>query len=155
MHIPNSFIRSKNICIPAVLRTPYYLCLLSFSFLIFFFNLFIFGCVGSSLLRAGPLQLLRAGAIPRRGARASHFGGLFVAEHGLQVGGPQQLWLSGSRVQAQQLWRRGPAAPPHMGSSRTRARTRVPCVGRWTLNHCATRGVPMPSILMQTSLPLS
>ena len=28
-----------------------------------------------------------------------------------------------------------------MGSSRTRARTRVPCIGRLILNHCATREV--------------
>ena len=27
----------------------------------------------------------------------------------------------------------------HVGSSRTRARTRVPCISRWILNHCATR----------------
>ena len=26
-----------------------------------------------------------------------------------------------------------------MGSSQTRARTHVPCIGRWILNHCATR----------------
>ena len=26
-----------------------------------------------------------------------------------------------------------------MGSSRTRARTRVSCIGRWILNYCATR----------------
>ena len=26
-----------------------------------------------------------------------------------------------------------------MGSSRTRARTHVPCISRWILNHCATR----------------
>ena len=26
-----------------------------------------------------------------------------------------------------------------MGSSQTRARTCVPCIGRWILNHCATR----------------
>ena len=29
-----------------------------------------------------------------------------------------------------------------MGSSRARARTCVPCIGRWILNHCATREVP-------------
>ena len=29
-----------------------------------------------------------------------------------------------------------------MGSSRSRARTRVPCIGRRILNHCATREVP-------------
>ena len=34
-------------------------------------------------------------------------------------------------------------APWHVGSSRTRARTRVPCIGRRTLNHCATREVPI------------
>ena len=33
----------------------------------------------------------------------------------------------------------GPVAPRHVGSSQTRARTRVPCIGRQTLNHCATR----------------
>ena len=33
----------------------------------------------------------------------------------------------------------GPAAPRHVGSSQNRARTRVPCIGRRTLNHCATR----------------
>ena len=54
----------------------------------------------------------------------------------------QQLWLTGSRAQAQQLWRTGLVAPWHVGSSWTRARTRVPCIGRWILNHCATREVP-------------
>ena len=36
----------------------------------------------------------------------------------------------------------GLVAPRHVGSSRTRARTRVPCVGRRILNHCATREAP-------------
>ena len=39
------------------------------------FFLFIFGCVGSSLLRAGFLQLRRAGAALHCGAQASHCGG--------------------------------------------------------------------------------
>ena len=43
---------------------------------------------------------------------------------------------------AQELWRTGFVAPWHVGSSRTRARTRVPCIGRQTLNHCATREAP-------------
>ena len=30
----------------------------------------------------------------------------------------------------------------HMGSSWTRDGTCVPCIGRWILNHCATREVP-------------
>ena len=54
----------------------------------------------------------------------------------------QQLWLTGSRAQAQQLWHMGLVVPWHMGSSRTRARTRVPCIGRRILNHCAKREVP-------------
>uniref|UniRef100_A0A8C9CRL8 ribonuclease P n=1 Tax=Phocoena sinus TaxID=42100 RepID=A0A8C9CRL8_PHOSS len=44
-------------------------------------------------------------------------------------------------TQAQRPWLTGPAAPWHVGSSRTGARTRVPCIGRRILNHCATREV--------------
>ena len=69
-----------------------------------------------------------------------------VAEHGLQVYSlsscgtrAQQLWLMGSRAQAQQLRRMGLVAPWHVRSSWTRARTGVPCIGRQILNHCATR----------------
>ena len=51
----------------------------------------------------------------------------------------QQLWHVGSRAQAQQLWRTGLVAPRHVGSSQSRARTRVPCIGRQILNHCATK----------------
>ena len=59
----------------------------------------------------------------------------------------QQLWLTGSRAQAQQLWRTGLVAPQHVGSSRTRVRTRVPCIGRQILNHCATREALSSSLL--------
>ena len=45
-------------------------------------------------------------------------------------------------AQAQQLWLTGSVAPRHVGSSQTRARTRVPCIGRQILNHCATREAP-------------
>ena len=40
------------------------------------------------------------------------------------------------------MWRTGLVAPQHVGSSQTRARTHVPCTGRWILNHCAIREVP-------------
>ena len=53
----------------------------------------------------------------------------------------QQLWLEGCREQAQQLRCTGLVAPQHVGSSQTRARTRVPCISRQILNHCATREV--------------
>ena len=40
------------------------------------------------------------------------------------------------------MWLTGPVAPRHVGSSQTRVRTRVPCIGRQILNHCATREAP-------------
>ena len=65
------------------------------------------------------------------------------------------LWSMGSRRvgfsscstrvvehRPQQLWRTGLVALQHVGSSRTRARTHVPCIGRRILNHCATKEVP-------------
>ena len=118
----------------------------------FFFNLFylfIFGCVGSSLLRAGFLQLQRAGATLCCSVWVSHCGGFSLRSMGSRCAGfsscgtrVQLLWRAGSRVQAQQLWRTGLVAPQHVGSSRTRDRTHVPCIGRQILNHCATREVP-------------
>ena len=57
----NSF-NSYNTCMKQVL-------------LFFFINLFIFGCVGSSLLHVGFLQLWRAGATLRCGVWASHGSG--------------------------------------------------------------------------------
>ena len=40
------------------------------------------------------------------------------------------------------MWLTGLVAPQHVGSSQTRARTRVPCIGRQIFNHCATREDP-------------
>ena len=37
------------------------------------------------------------------------------------------------------MWLTGLVAPRHVGSSGTRAQTRVSCIGRQILNHCATR----------------
>ena len=59
----------------------------------------------------------------------------------------QHLWLGGSRAQAQQLWRMGLAAPRHVGSSQTTTQNCVPCIGRWILNHCATREAPLIQLL--------
>ena len=39
----------------------------------------------------------------------------------------------------------GTAAPQHVESSQTRDGTRVPCLGRWILNHWTTREVLSPS----------
>ena len=46
-------------------------------------------------------------------------------------------------VEAQQLWRTGLVALRHMGASQTRDAARVPCAGRWILNH---QGSPAPLI---------
>ena len=107
-------------------------CFILHIFFFFFFQIYLFfhrliDCyVGSSFLCQVFLQLRQAGATLHRGARASHCG------------------LSCCRAQApdaqaQQLWLTGPVAPRHVGSSQTRARTRVPCISRQTLNHCTTR----------------
>ena len=69
----------------------------------------------------------QAGATLHRGARASHYRGLSCC--GAQA----------PDAQAQELWLTGLATPQHVGSSQTRARTHVPCIGRRILNHCATR----------------
>ena len=63
----------------------------------YLFYLFIFGCVGSLLLRAGPLQLQRAEATPRCGARASHCGGVSCC----------RAWALGVRAQITVVVARG------------------------------------------------
>ena len=74
----------------------------------------------------------------------SKWGPLFIA-----VRGPLTIVASlvvEHRLQTRRLSNcgsRGPVAPRHVGSSQTRARTRVPCIGRQTLNHCATREAPL------------
>ena len=84
-------------------------------------------------------------------ARASHCSGFSL----LQSTGSRHVGFSscgarasvvvapGSRAQAQQLWRTGLVAPWHVGSSQTRDRAHVPCIGRQILNHCTTREVPL------------
>ena len=72
----------------------------------------------------------RAGATLPRGARASHCCGLSCC--GAQA----------PDAQAQQLWLTGLLAPRHFGSSQTRARTRVPCIGRQILT-TAPPGKPL------------
>ena len=60
----------------------------------------------------------------------------------LQSTGSRHKGFSNCGMQAQQLWCKGLVAPRHVGFSRTRDRTCVPCIGRQILNHCATREVP-------------
>ena len=53
-----------------------------------------------------------------------------------------RLSSCGSRSLEHRLSSCGARAPRHVGSSQTRAETRVLCIGRWILNHCAAREVP-------------
>ena len=80
-----------------------------------------------------------AGTALHRGARASHHRG------------PSRRGAQAPDAQAQQPWLTGPGTPRHVGSSQTRARTRVPCTSRQTLNHCATREAPKVMLLTQIS----
>ena len=98
-----------------------------------FIYLFIYGCVGSSLRCTG---FLLRWLLLLQSTCSRHTG---FSSYGTWA---EQLWLSGSRAQAQQLGLMGLVAPRHVGSSWTRAQTGVSCIGRQVLNHCATRAVP-------------
>ena len=68
--------------------------------------------------------------------------GSVVLARGLSSCGSRPLELRLSSCGA-----RGLVAPQHVGSSRARTRTRVPCIGRWIPNHCTTRKVPRKNVL--------
>ena len=77
------------------------------------------------------LSQVVAGLLSSCASRTPHGSGFSRTELRLQAREPQQLQHSGL------------AALRHVGSSRTRDRTRVPCMGRWVLPHCATGYVPV------------
>ena len=89
----------------------------------------VFGsCEGFLQLRQAGATLHRGvGTALHRGARAFHYRG------------PSRCGAQAPDAQPQLLWLTGPTAPRHVGSPQTRAQTRVPCISRQTLNHCATR----------------
>ena len=69
----------------------------------------------------------------------SKWGPLFIAVHGPLTIAASRCGAQAPDAQAQQLWLTGLVALRNVGSSQTTARTRVPCIGRQILNHCATR----------------
>ena len=110
---------------------------------IFFFKLiyFIFGCIGSSLLRAGFLQLWcvgflqlwRAGTTLRCGARASHCCDFSCCR-------ARVLGAWASAVVAGGLQSAGSVVVAHgLSCSLACGIFPCPCIGRQILNHCATR----------------
>ena len=130
-------------------RCIIFLSIVGFAKILFriFFFFFFFGCTGSLLLHGLSLVAASRGysllwctgfslrwllLLWSTGSRHMGFSscGFQALEHRLSSCG---TW-------AQQLWHVGLVAPRHVGSSRTRARTCVSCIGRRILNHCATRG---------------
>ena len=103
-------------------------CFVSFSFLIF---IYLF------------LAVLGLRFCARASFSCGERGPLFIVVCGpLTIAASLCYGAQAPDAQAQQLWRTGLVAPRHVGSSQTRARTCVPCIGRQTLNHCATREAP-------------
>ena len=92
---------------------------------------FIFGCTKSSLLPEAFSSCSEQGLLASCRVQASHCGGFSCC----------RPWALG--LWAQWLWHTGSVAPWHVGSSWTRDRTYVPCIGNWLLNHWTTRKVPI------------
>ena len=90
---------------------------IDFLFLTLYFILFYFGCIGFSLLCG--LSLVAAS----RGYSSLHCLGFSLLWLLL-------LWSMGSRRMASVVALMGLVAPRHVGSSRPRDRTHVPCTGR-------------------------
>ena len=92
---------------------------------------FIFGCTKSSLLPEAFSSCSEQGLLASCRVQASHCGGFSCC----------RPWALG--LWAQWLWHTGSVAPWHVGSSWTRDRTYVPCIGNWLLNHWTTMKVPI------------
>ena len=127
----NSIIPRKDFILKHVFFLFFFLKFYSYFIYLFiyFWLCWVFSsCEGFLWLRQVGATLHRGtGTALHRGARAFHYRG------------PSRCGAQAPDAQAQQLWLTGLAAPRHVGSSQTRARTRVPCISRQTLNHCATR----------------
>ena len=108
-------------------------CVFINNILFFFFNKFIYLFIYLFLAVLGLRFCARAFS------SCGEQGPLFIAVRGPLTVVASHCGAEAPDAQAQQLWHMGLVAPRHVGSSRTRARTRVPCIGRQTPNHCATR----------------
>ena len=110
---------------------------------------FFFGRAGSLLLHAGFLSCGKWRLLFNWHSHCSAF----------SCCGAQTLGCVGSVVTTHGLWRiwasvvvcTGLVVPQHVGSFQTRDQTCVPCIGRWTLNHCTTREVPKLNFWLKIS----
>ena len=104
-----------------------------------FIYLFFLAVLGRRFCARASSSCSKRGPLFHRGARASHCRGLSCC--GAQA----------PDAQAWQLWLTGLVARRHVGSSQTRAQTRVSCISRQILNHCATREARPLNLIMSTS----
>ena len=124
-------------------------------FIILFIYLFILAALGLHCCTWAFLWLWRVGATLHQctgislqwllffGVWAPDAWASVVVASGLSSCGS---WALERRLSSCGAW--GPVALWHVGSSRTRAWTHVPCVGRRILNHCATREAPQNNVFM-------
>ena len=97
---------------------------------------FFFGCVVSSFLCEGFLQLRQVGATLHHSVRASHYRG------------PSRCGAQAPDAQAQQVWLTGPVALRHVGSSQTRLEPVSPALaGRFSTT--ALPGKPREAFFKQ------
>ena len=123
-------------------RSAIYLFIYSFIHLYWLHWVFVAACGLSVVVVSGGYPLLRCTGFSLRwlllllsmGSR--HAGFRSCGAWALRCVG-----FSSCSTRAQWLWRTGFVAPQHVGSSWTRDRTHVPCIGRRILNHWATREV--------------
>ena len=117
----------------------YTICLFFFLILFFKFIYFIYFWLCWVFIAVCGLSLVGAsgGYSPLRCMGFSLQWLLLLRSTGSRCAGFSSCSTRASVVVAQGL-----IAPRHVGSSRTRAGTCVPCIGRQILNHCATRAAP-------------
>ena len=108
-----------------ILPTPYPQVIYNFLFIILFFNKFIYLF----------LAVLGLHFCVRAFSSCGKWGPLFIAVRGLLT--IAASLVADHRLQTCRLSSCGSRAQWHVGSSQTRGRTRVPCIGRQILNHCA------------------
>ena len=108
----------------------------------------IYGCAGSSLTHTSFVWLWRAGAPLHCSVHASHCAGFSCWGAGL----PGCVGFSTWGTWAQWLQLPGSVAPHLVGSSRTRDRTLVSCIGRLILNYWTARKVHLHHFYYSLSL---
>ena len=119
-------------------------------FLYFYFLfIYLFGCVGSSFLCKGFLQLRQAGATLHRGARASHYCGLYSSSQcaSLSLSRPLLLRSTSSRHTGSVVVAHGPSCStacgifPDQGSN--------PCPLHWQADSQPLRHQGSPDTYLQ------